>query len=179
MIDDNSNATIDLVQTIHQQWPRAVRINNLKWHTELNAPAGIEFWFDDVEVTRRTLESGFAVSTLPVTGGSGLGLDAADVNGDGHIDLVRGDSTSGQIQVYQGDGTGQFTSTSVADVGRDPNGVALADFDSDGVIDIITNNGRGNIPVFLKGNGDGTFQAAQQVPSLLITSDFTAYGAFD
>lgn len=180
LIDDNNwhTATIDLSQAIRQQWPLASRIDHLEWRTEFNAPAGTEFWFDDVKVTRRTVESGFAVSALPVVGGSGRGLDAADVNGDGHIDLVRGASSTGLLDFYQGDGTGQFTTTQIADVGSDPNGVVLADFDSDGLIDIISNNGRSSVPVFLKGNGDGTFQGTQQVPSLNI-GDFAAYSAFD
>lgn len=180
MIDDGNwhTATVDLPQAIRQQWPLAVRVDHLEWRTEFNAAADAEFWLDDVHVTRRTLASGFAISTLPETGAQGRGLDAADVNGDGHVDLVRGINSSGQLHLYQGDGTGQFTTSLIADIGRDPRGVALADFDSDGLIDIISKDGSSGVPVFLKGNGDGTFQPFQQVP-LLNNSALSVYSAYD
>lgn len=170
--------TIDLYHSIRQQWPEAKTIGQLEWWTDSNAPAGAHFWFDEFQVTRRTMTDGFAASLLPNTGGNGRGMDAADINDDGHIDFARARCCDGHISLYRGDGIGNFTTTFIDDAQVDPYGVALADFDNDGVVDLIANQGRTGDPFFFRGNGDGTFQSGSYIGSL-DPNDWSAYGAYD
>ncbi|MCP3879982.1 MAG: PKD domain-containing protein, partial [Sulfitobacter sp.] len=106
----------------------------------------------------------------------GRGMDTADFNHDGHTDIVRGRYSSGYIDVYWGDGSGTFpTSTYLGDVGSDPYGVVAGDFDNDGHPDVIANSGSNGDTYFAKGNGDGTFLAPVYEASL----DLNNHGAFD
>ena len=180
LLDDNAwhTVTLDLYHSILQRWPAAGPITHFEWGTNRNAPAGAQFWLDDVRITRRTYVSGFQVSPLPRTGGYGRGLEAADVHGDGTVDVARARCCDGQVFLYTGDGTGQFTTTLVADAGSDPYGLVLADFDSDGTVDLIANNGSSGDASFFKGHGDGTFRPGVAVPSLDVNT-YAAYGAYD
>ena len=180
LIDDDQwhTVTVDLYHAIRHIWPEATQITQFTWWTDFNAAAGAQFWFDNFHVSRRTYASGFSISLLPNSGGKGRGMDAADVNGDGNPDLARGRSSDGQVVLYTGDGSGQFTASAVADPGNDPYGVALADFDTDGLADLIANNGASGDAFFFKGNGDGTFQSGVYLASL-DTQNYTAYGTYD
>jgi hypothetical protein len=77
---------------------------------------------------------------------SGFSLMTADINNDGHLDLI---TDTGVILLGKGDGT--FTNGQ--SVGS--RGITLAgDFNGDGKVDLVTTSG---VSVLL-GNGDGTFQ---------------------
>jgi len=87
---------------------------------------------------------------------SGNSLLTADVNNDGHLDLV---SDTGSVLLGKGDGT--FTSGQ--SVGA--TGISLAgDFNGDGKLDLVS---PGNPTSIFLGNGDGTFHT---------TPISTAYG---
>ena len=91
---------------------------------------------------------------------------AADVNGDGHLDVVF--SESGGLRAYLGDGAGNFT-----DAPRTPASAGLwqmrsADVDRNGWPDIVVlsigsgNGVTGAVETYL-GRGDGTFTAGPRV----------------
>lgn len=103
--------------------------------------------------------------------GSSLGagtpqwVAVADVNKDGHPDLVTADSGQG-ISVLLGVGNGTFKPAvfysdvlNGSGVGYGANGVAIADLNGDGNLDVVAAAWSGVVNVFL-GNGDGTFQPA-------------------
>ncbi|HEY1771836.1 MAG TPA: FG-GAP-like repeat-containing protein [Gammaproteobacteria bacterium] len=84
---------------------------------------------------------------------------AADMNGDGHPDLVEvGTDQTVAVLLNKGDGTFQSPLHYYA-VGNGPVAVAVADLRHNGKMDIVVlNNSDGTVSVLL-GNGDGTFVA--------------------
>ena len=78
---------------------------------------------------------------------AGMGVDAGDYNGDGHLDLVVTNFSDDYNTLYENSGRGFFTDVSHAAgiaVASFPYlgwGVGLVDFDHDGFLDLFTANG--------------------------------------
>jgi hypothetical protein len=97
---------------------------------------------------------------------------AADVNRDGKLDLVVGNTCAnsgcpgnGSVGVLLGNGDGTFAAAAVYDSGGAPNvfepeKVAIADVNGDHNPDLLVTNAGSNTVAVLLGNGDGTFQPA-------------------
>jgi hypothetical protein len=86
-------------------------------------------------------------------------LVAADVNGDGAIDLAfaRWQPGSGnQVFVFRNDGSGSFPTSTTIPVGSQPRDIGASDLDLDGDVDLVTINQSGSFSV-LRNNGNGTF----------------------
>jgi uncharacterized protein (TIGR03437 family) len=106
-----------------------------------------------------TTVGGFTVLSYP------LGIDDADFNGDGNLDLAI--TSSDKVVIFSGDGRGGFggTPTNIA-AGRSPQALLSRDFNGDGKPDLaLTNavNGRSNLAVALN-QGAGTFTAWVNYP---------------
>ncbi|MGH6890411.1 MAG: FG-GAP repeat domain-containing protein [Rhizomicrobium sp.] len=87
------------------------------------------------------------------------GIAAADVNGDGKLDLVTADDTGSRVSVLLGDGDGTFQTHTDYTTGGFPHSVALGDFNGDGAPDIaVANEGDDTVGVLLN-NGKGSFGA--------------------
>jgi hypothetical protein len=111
-------------------------------------------------------------------------LAAADLNGDGKLDLVLVPSTnpvSGQIYLGNGDGTFSNTGNDGISIGGAAiSSIATADFNGDGNLDIAAGG-------VILGNGDGTFRDIQlgvvpsgsYPPSPFVAGDFEKKGALD
>lgn len=139
----------------------------------------------DIAVIEGNSGGSQGISDAPVnytTGARANGIAAGDVNGDGFVDLVVANRTSGSVTVRYNDGTGQFPSSMTYTVGTDATSVALADLDSDGDLDIaatIANN-----VAILRNSGNGTFGslrtfAAGSLPSSIVAGDFNGDGKID
>ncbi len=107
---------------------------------------------------------------------------AADLNGDGKLDLV----TDGICTLY-GNGDGTFTQGSCLGTGYNSvTSMALADFNGDGKLDVLLFGGFSEAVSVYLGNGDGTFENPMsytpprcEYPCSLATADFNNDGRFD
>ncbi|MGC2329378.1 MAG: VCBS repeat-containing protein [Candidatus Sulfotelmatobacter sp.] len=102
------------------------------------------------------------------------GATIADMNGDGHNDVVVVNTEAGDISIFLGDGTGALeVQPRCYDVGGYAwNQPLVADFNGDGLLDVVESDDQYNL-VYLQGYGDGTFRAA---PSYDLPNSFQAYG---
>ncbi len=103
------------------------------------------------------------------SGAPGSVAAAADMNGDGKLDLVVGVvDAQGSIAVLPGNGDGTFQSAIITPTGDTTGSFALAvgDINGDGKLDVavVTNLQTSPNLLILQGNGDGTFQAPQSYP---------------
>ena len=117
-------------------------------------------------------------------------IAVADMNNDGHLDLVVANHQSPYLRIFLGDGTGRFRLApgSPVDVHSypHPHGVVVADFNSDGKPDAVTDSWGNNQIELLLGDGSGrlitpgTFFATGHRPyERLRTADFNHDGPPD
>jgi hypothetical protein len=119
-------------------------------------------------------------------------IAAADLNGDGNIDLVVNDQSNNiadAIAVLPGKGDGTFTQklgyrTGVIGGGDTPCSIAIADFNGDQKLDIANCNDGGNSVTVVLGNGDETFSYTRawgtgDAPRGIAVGDFNGDGKED
>lgn len=113
---------------------------------------------------------------------------AADVNQDGHIDLVVADYDNYRVYAYMGTGDGTFpiTKTSAqSDNHYSPVGLTVGDFNGDGIIDYAAVSIMAGAISLGTGNGDGTFTLkndsalAGNPNSFIAAADLTGDGTSD
>ena len=115
-------------------------------------------------------------------GAGPLGLDTADVNNDGLLDVVVGLGGASAIQVLLNMGAGEFVPQTPIATAYRPAAIRCMDLDNDGLIDIAMTTGDvtavdeedSRYLVLLAGNGTGGFAAAAALPiaSLATSLDF-------
>ncbi|MBX3359267.1 MAG: VCBS repeat-containing protein [Phycisphaeraceae bacterium] len=92
----------------------------------------------------------------------GRAVAAADVNGDGHLDIIS-TTTSAQISVVLGDGHGGFGAPILSGIGMTYGALLVGDLNFDGAVDVVTISDSGMSTVAETtidvnvGRGDGTF----------------------
>ena len=105
--------------------------------------------------------------------GGPCAIAVADLNADGHLDLVTANAASDDVTVWFGTGTGTFQAPQRFPVGVAPVAIAVADLNADGHLDLITvNAASGNVTVLL-GTGTGAFQAPRHFPTGIAPATIT------
>jgi len=106
----------------------------------------------------------FGAPQVYPAGPLGSHVTAADLNGDGAIDLVESSTSNTgsrtEVHVLRGSGTGAFTDVATIVTAAPPDETVVSDFSGDGTADIvgIGADGMGPLPDFyLQGQGNFTF----------------------
>jgi hypothetical protein len=123
---------------------------------------------------------GYAVGTTPNA------LAIADLDGNGTLDIVTGNSGSSSVSVLLGRGKGAFATAVQYATGGVTTGVAVGDFNHDGRLDIVASAYNGTLAVYsvvlFLGKGDGTFAKAVNAGNLagpIKSGDFNSDGNLD
>ena len=90
---------------------------------------------------------------------------AADLNGDGHLDLAVANRNSHYVSVLLNDGDGTFAAQVTYAVGSYPLYLFAADLDGDGDIDLAVANSNDDDISILKNNGSGAFPSRTDYPT--------------
>ena len=98
--------------------------------------------------------SPFPTGTNPVSNAT------ADLDGDGHLDLLTANYISDNVSVLLNNGTGAFVAGAPVAVGNGPREIEAGDLDGDGDIDFVVSNYSGNSVSVRLNNGNGTFTPA-------------------
>jgi hypothetical protein len=85
---------------------------------------------------------------------------AADLNGDGKVDLAVASYATDSVAIFAGNGAGGFAAPISVAVGDGPLSLAVADLNRDGHADLTVANSESDNLSILLGNGSGSFQAA-------------------
>jgi hypothetical protein len=116
--------------------------------------------------------------------GAGLGVAAADFNGDGRLDFyVANDASANQLWLNKGDGTfadGALLAGVALNMDGQAEGsmgLAIGDPDNDGDVDIFVTNITGETHAFYRNLGDGAFEDARLAAGLSApTAPYTGFG---
>jgi len=97
------------------------------------------------------------------------GAAAADLDGDGWIDLTTVNEVSSDLRVFmnRGDGSGLYESVKLPPfpIGLESSPNETADFDQDGKIDLAVSAAQGDGVWIVRGAGNGSFSGSQVVPT--------------
>jgi hypothetical protein len=125
---------------------------------------------------------GFTTLGSPITLGTGTGpasVVLADVSGDGNLDLITSNQTSGNLTVRLGNGLGGFGSAANFAAGNLPYQVAVGSVNGDNYLDLLVVNRNSNNVTVLLNNGAGDFTPASGSPFDVGTGPIAlALGAF-
>ncbi len=126
----------------------------------------------------------FTTASMPTVGQQSVFIVAADLNGDGKIDLLTTDAYDSDLTVLLGNGDGTFTPAPKPSTGGYPDCIAVGDYNGDGKPDIAFTNYYDGTLTIQFGNGDGTFTAGTTYttgadPRQVMTGDFNGDGNLD
>ncbi|MBV9471145.1 MAG: VCBS repeat-containing protein, partial [Abitibacteriaceae bacterium] len=113
--------------------------------------------------------------------GSPRAIVVADFNGDKKLDLAVANSSSNNVSILLGDGSGGFKATndSPVEAGPRPISLAVGDLNNDGKLDLAVANMVSGAVSILLGDGSGGFKSAARPFKVGRTPTFLALGDFN
>ena len=135
-----------------------------------------------------TFNASTEVISEVVSGDTFTGLDIADIDGDGDLDILAGNSGNDKATIAYNDGNGTFSTvvsfTTNGDLGNGNRGfLDAADFDGDGDLEIFTRNRTSQTIEVYENNGDQTFTFDQSLSNMgegnVIVQDIDGDGFVD
>ncbi len=124
-----------------------------------------------------------------IAGSGPFDLCLADLDGDGDLDLATANYESNNVSVLINDGSGNYVSTTIYEVGPETEeytrSIAAADCDNNGSLDLIVSNANTDNLSIMLNNGDGTFQentvyyGVGEYPRDIVAGDFNNDGNVD
>ena len=99
----------------------------------------------------------FQPAVISVSGVNAADVAAADLNGDGRMDLALATSTAGMVDVVLGNGDGTFQPATAYSTEGVANTVSIADANLDGFADLVVGT---SFTAILLGDGSGSFGPA-------------------
>jgi uncharacterized protein (DUF2141 family) len=100
---------------------------------------------------------GFGSNATLTVGTGPIDVAAADLNGDGQVDLISANITDNTLTVLTNNGSGGFGFSATLPVGAGPSCVVAADVNGDGCLDLISANSHTNTLTVWFNNGSGGF----------------------
>jgi hypothetical protein len=91
------------------------------------------------------------------TSNRSFNIISADMNGDGHMDVIGSDFDGGRIDIFQNNGDGSFTSQTINSNAIGIWAIHVADVDSDGNNDVLAALSTSNKITWYRNNGDNTY----------------------
>src|SRR5262249_38372940 len=88
----------------------------------------------------------------------------ADLNGDGHLDLVVAVPAANSVAIAMGVGDGTFGPFTYLGIGDQPGGIALGDVNGDARVDLVVSGTNTNVVKVMLGDGAGGFGTAVDFP---------------
>lgn len=135
-------------------------------------------------VDGREAELSFATPTSVYVGSSPTSIRTADVNGDGKLDILTANYSSGSVSVRLGDGAGGFSGSTTINGQSNPRSLVVADVNGDGKLDLLTANAGSNSVSVQLGDGAGGFSGSTSIsvddnPYSLAIADVNGDGKLD
>ena len=116
---------------------------------------------DDISVLLNNRDGTFGNQSVfdLVSGFAPSSLTAAELNGDGHIDLAVAENAFDLVSIMINDGGGNFTRIVDVPVGNGPASVRAGDLDNDGDFDLAVSNGGSSNVTVLWNSGAASFRS--------------------
>jgi hypothetical protein len=96
--------------------------------------------FSSLQVELGTGDGSFTPGAVLPISGNPSSVVVADLNHDGHADIVATDDSSNDVAIYFGKGDGTFQAPTIIATGSRPTGLAVGELNGDGIPDLVVVN---------------------------------------
>jgi len=130
---------------------------------------------DDVVTFKNASDGSIGMQRIPGSVSTGHGPSpshAADLDGDGYVDLAVANTRGDVVSLYRGGPDGQLTRWQDLPTGCQPRGVALVDVNADGFEDIVTADYIDDSISIHVNKGDGTFSVRTILETPNVQGDY-------